>query len=156
MAGEGVGEGVAVFDGGGDGGEGIFHRAGAVLLLEDFQGADDGQAGVLEGGELLGEIGEGAGGDAAEGEAFDGRGGGGCGGSPPPALCIHPAGQRFLRRASLMLVGKWPLVLIWLRASCWVGGFDMGVDGLAGGVHGAVLEQGHGRTSSGRRLVAAR
>ena len=64
----GFGEGGPGFDIAGDLVKDVFEDAGALLLPEDFEGAEDGEAGILECGELASELGDDLGGNAAEGE----------------------------------------------------------------------------------------
>ena len=62
--GHGVGEGGTGLDTVSNRVERGFEEGGGLLLGEDFEGAEDGEAGILEDGKLAGEFGEGGSGDA--------------------------------------------------------------------------------------------
>ena len=68
--GHGLGERGAAFDFLADVDERVLQRAGLGLVLEDFQAAEDRQAGLLEDGQLAGEGGERLGVDAAQDEGL--------------------------------------------------------------------------------------
>jgi len=135
---EGLGEGHAAFDVVCDGYEDVFEGAGFELAFEDFERADDGESGVLEGGELAGECGELSGADSADGYGFFS---GFCGAEHPGAavhFLFDAGGKEFLRAN-------------FLDGFFLVDGVDFALNGLSLSVHSLEAIRRHDTTSAKNR-----
>lgn len=122
--------------------EGVLHEAGLLLLLEDGERAEDGQAGVLQGGELAGEEGEVLLADPAD---VDGHAAGLLLAAGPLGGAATPAAAATL--LDLLLAdggGEEALALDACERFFVVGGGDGALLRLAGVVEGFELVGGHG------------